>query len=379
MQLWVRRVVALASLAILVTSVTGRVAAQGVTSASITGMVHQDGGQPLEGATVVVTNTATGQRFQVMSRSGGRYAIENLPPGGPYSVEVRAIGFQAGRRVGIRLELGQRFTSDFSLGQAAVEVADINVTSVQDPLINRGRTGSASSVSQTAIQNLPTLGRNFTDLIVTSPQVVAAPNGGPSVGGTNNRFNNIQIDGSINNDLFGLGSTGAPGGQNGGRPISMDAVQEFQILVAPYDVRQGGFTGGLVNAVTKSGTNTPGGSAFLFYRNADFASATPHPAPTTFDILQFGASYGGPIIRDRIHYFVSAERQTSKTPYGGTVAGVDFDTATATGGTKKCQRVDSVFTAAGLDAGSCGGFNVNNPNTNLFGKITAQTGTSGQL
>ena len=379
MQLWVRRVVALASFAILATFVAGQASAQGVTSASITGTVTQDGGQPLEGATVVVTNTATGQHFQVLSRAGGRYAIENLPPGGPYTVEVRSIGFQAGRRVGVHLELGQRFNSDFTLSQAVVQVQEITVQGLQDPLINQGRTGSASSVSSTAIATLPSQNRNFTDLIVTSPQVVAAPNGGPSVGGTNNRFNNIQIDGSINNDLFGLGSTGAPGGQNGGRPISMDAVQEFQILVAPYDVRQGGFTGGLVNAVTKSGTNTTEGSAFLFYRNADFASNWPHPVPTKFDILQFGATLGGPIIRDRIHYFISAERQTSTTPYGGLVAGVDFDTNSVTGGKVKCARVDSFFTAQGLNAGSCGGFDVNNPNTNLFGKITAQTGASGTL
>ena len=127
MQLWVRRVVALLSLFVLTALAAGTASAQGVTSASITGVVTQDGGAALVGATVVVTNASTGQRFQVVSRAGGRFAIENLPPGGPYTVEVRAIGFQAGRRSGVRLELGQRYASDFSLKAAVVEVQEQTV------------------------------------------------------------------------------------------------------------------------------------------------------------------------------------------------------------------------------------------------------------
>jgi outer membrane receptor protein involved in Fe transport len=380
MQLWVRRVVALASLFVLAAVAAGTASAQGVTSASITGRVAQEGGNALEGATVVVTNTSTGQRFQVVSRAGGRFALENLPPGGPYTVEVRAIGYQAGRRTGVRLELGQRYASDFSLKAAVVEVQEIVVQGAQDALINRGRTGSASTVSSTAIATLPSANRNFTDLINTSPQVVAAPGGSsPTLGGANNRFNSIQIDGSVNNDLFGLGSSGAPGGQNGGRPISMDAVQEFQVLVAPFDVRQGGFTGGLVNAITKSGTNTYEGSAFLFYQNDALVSNWPHPTPDKFDILQFGATFGGPIVRDRAHFFVSVERQTSTTPFGGSIAGVDFDTNSVTGGTDKCNRMVAAITALGGDAGSCGGFDVDNPNTNLFAKVTSSAGQNGQI
>ena len=379
MQLWVRRVVALLSLFVLTALAAGTASAQGVTSASITGVVTQDGGAALVGATVVITNASTGQRFQVVSRTGGRFAIENLPPGGPYTVEVRAIGFQAGRRTGVRLELGQRYASDFSLKAAVVEVQELTVQGTQDPLINRGRTGSSSTVSELAIASLPSANRNFTDLINTSPQVVAAPNGGPSIGGANNRFNNIQIDGSVNNDLFGLGATGAPGGQNGGRPVSMDAVQEFQVLVAPFDVRQGGFTGGLVNAVTKSGTNDYRGTAFLYYQNDGLVSNWPHPTPDKFDILQFGATFGGPIVRNRAHFFASFERQSSVTPFGGSIVGEDFDTATATGGTQKCSRMVTALTALGYDAGSCGGFDVDNPNTNFFGKVTTSAGQNGSV
>lgn len=319
MQLWVRRVVALLSLFVLTAAVAGTASAQGVTSASITGVVTQDGGAALVGATVVVTNASTGQRFQVLTRAGGRFNIENLPPGGPYIVEVRAIGFQAGRRTGVRLELGQRYASDFALTQAVVEVEALTVTGGEDALINRGRTGSASTISDSAISNLPLLGRNFTDLIVTSPAVVAVPNGGPSIAGANNRFNNIQLDGSANNDLFGLGSTGAPGGQTGGKAVSLDAVSEFQVLVAPFDVRQSGFTGGLVNAVTKSGTNRFEGSVYLFNQTDALVGLSPvdNSKVSEFSINQFGGSIGGPIVRDRAHFFASLELQKRTFPYGG--------------------------------------------------------------
>lgn len=375
MQLWVRRVVALASALVLALGLASTAEAQGVTSASITGRVTQDGGQPLEGATVVVTNTSTGQRFQIVSRAGGRFALENLPPGGPYTVEVRAIGFQAGRRTGVRLELGQRYASDFSLKAAVVEVQEIVVQGVSDPLINRGRTGAATTISENAVSGLPTSSRNFTDLIVTSPAVVATPNGGPSIAGSNNRFNNIQIDGSVNNDLFGLGSSGAPGGSTSGRPIPLGAVKEFQVLVAPFDVRQGGFTGGLVNAVTKSGDNQYRGEAFVYRQNTDLVSEWPHPKPAEFSLWQFGGTVSGPIVRDRVHFFGSVEKQDRSTPYGGQLV-ADFD---PTNGTAYCGRFVAAIAALGQSAGDCGGFTFTNPNLNVFGKVTAQAGRTGQV
>ena len=376
MQLWVRRVVALLSLFVLAALAAGTAAAQGVTSASITGRVTQDGGAPVSGATVVVTNSATGQRFQVVTREGGRFNIENLPPGGPYTVEVRAIGFQAGRRTGVRLELGQRYAGDFALKQAVVEVQELLVQAGQDPLINRGRTGSASTISDSAIANLPLLGRNFTDLIVTSPAVVAVPNGGPSIAGANNRFNNIQLDGSANNDLFGLGSTGAPGGQTGGKAVSLDAVSEFQVLVAPFDVRQSGFTGGLVNAVTKSGTNRFEGSVYLFNQTDALVGLSPvdNSKVSEFSINQFGGSIGGPIVRDRAHFFASLELQKRTFPYGGVLLNLS-DPAVA----DSVQQFQDRIAALGGSAGAAGGFDFTNPNTNSIVKITAQAGPNGQV
>ena len=378
MQLWVRRVVAFASLMAFTTFSAGVLAAQGVASSAISGTVTQDGGRPVEGAQVIVVNTLTGQRFQVATRGTGRYTFENLPPGGPYTIEVRAIGFQSGRRTGVQLALGQRFSGDFTLRAQVVEVQELVVQGQEDPIINRGRTGASSTVSDSAVSNLPSIGRSFTDLITVSPAVAAGPGGRPSIAGSNNRFNNIQVDGAVNNDLFGLGSTGAPGGQTQGRAIPLDAVKEFQVLVAPFDVRQGGFTGGLVNAVTRAGDNQYRGSVFFFNQNDNTVTSTPEPASTAFSIKQFGGSFSGPIVRDRAHFFVSYDQQVSTTPYSGVIIGEDFDTAGGIGATR-CSQFAAILDSLGYDPGSCGGFDFDNPNVNFFGKVTAQAGATGQV
>ncbi|HET7042041.1 MAG TPA: carboxypeptidase regulatory-like domain-containing protein [Gemmatimonadales bacterium] len=374
MQLWVRRVVALASFAFAATAVAGRVAAQGVTSASITGTVTQEGGQPLEGATVVVTNTLTGQHFQVTTRAGGRFGLENLPPGGPYTIEARAIGFQPNSHSGVMLSLGQRFAANFAMSQSVVQVQELTVNAAVDPLINKARTGAATTISDSTVSALPTLSRNFTDFVVASPHVVSAPGQGPSIAGSNNRFNNIQIDGAVNNDLFGLGSSGVPGGQNeNARPIPLDAVKEFQVLVSPFDVRQGGFTGGLINAVTKSGTNEYHGDVWVQSQNEHFVGNDSANNPLSrFNTTRFGGSLGGPIVRDRAQFFVSADIQHSLSPFSGQLL-------TGTNATIAQQFTDTLKALYGIDAGTAGTFDANNPATNLFGKVTAQLGNNSTL
>ena len=252
-----------AALALLLVGAQG-LAAQGVTSAAVTGRVTSETRGVVENAIVLLTNTTTGARQQTTTNSAGRYNIENATPGGPYTVEVRAIGFQPGSKTGIMLSLGQRYVQDFEMKQQAVTLEELTVMAATNPLINSGRTGPAQTVTDTAIQRLPLLGRNFTSLLASSPQVT----NGTSVGGQNNRFNSILIDGGVNNDVFGLSTGGTPGGTAGAKPISLEALQEFQILVAPFDVRQGGFTGGEVNGITKSGTNKFHGSAFGYLQRA---------------------------------------------------------------------------------------------------------------
>src|SRR5690606_16031464 len=153
----------------------------GVTAAAVQGQVTGPGGAPVEGAMVLLTNTSTGNRYQAVTRSNGRYNAENVAVGGPYTIEARAIGIQPQQRAGIQLTLGQRFIADFALEQAVVELEEL-VAGV-DPRIGPARTGPTQTVGADVIANLPTLGRNFTDIVVASPQVVGAPNGGVSIGG----------------------------------------------------------------------------------------------------------------------------------------------------------------------------------------------------
>jgi hypothetical protein len=345
--------------------VGGRLVAQGVTSAAVQGVVTQEGGVPVEGALVEVQNPATGQRLQAVTRANGRYFLENVPPGGPYRISARAIGFRGATREEVRLTLGQRFTADFRLERQVVEVEGVEVAAEVNPLINTGRTGAAQSISETAIENLPLLGRNFTDLIVAAPQVAAVGGGGPSIGGQNNRLNNIQIDGAVNNDLFGLGSTGTSGGQAGAKAISLEAVKEFQVLVAPYDVRQGSFTGGLVNAVTRSGDNTFHGSVFGYLQNESFVGDLAGVEATAFHTTQYGGTLAGPILRDRLHYFAAVDIQDEAAPF----VGPDVVEAVGGGGTADCQSLIAAVEGEGYDAGTCGEFTIENPNPTVFAKL----------
>lgn len=240
-------------------ALSGSLLAQGVTTGAVRGKVTDEAGNPVVGVVLTLVNSQTGLRYTVSSREDGLLDIENVTPGGPFTLSARAIGYRPVAQTGIRVNVGQVVEVNLKMAQAAVELSALTVTAeAENPLLSTGRTGSAAYVSDSFIANLPTLSRNFTDFINTSPLV-----NGTSVAGQNNRYNNIQIDGGVNNDLFGLGGTGTPGGQVNERPISLEAVKEYQILIAPFDVRQGGFTGGLINAITKSGTNQFHGSLFF--------------------------------------------------------------------------------------------------------------------
>ena len=352
-------------------------AAQGVTSAAVAGRISSETRGTVENAIVLLTNTRTGAKQQTTTNSAGRYNLENVPPGGPYSIDVRGIGFQPATKTGIMLTLGQRYVQDFELKQQAVTLEELTVVAATNPLINESRTGPAQIVTDTAIQRLPLLGRNFTSLLASSPQVT----NGTSVGGANNRFNSILIDGGVNNDVFGLSTGGTPGGTAGAKPISLEALQEFQILVAPFDVRQGGFTGGLVNGVTKSGSNKFHGSAFGYIQRPELVGAdTTRPIGvkfSNFDIKQYGGTVGGPIIKDKLQFFASADLQTSTTPF----VGLSSDDPTTGISTATANRVaDILRTKYNIDPGSTAApSELGKPDKNLFGKLNWNIGSTSAL
>src|SRR5438309_498303 len=372
-----------------------RAAAQGVTSAAVSGRLTDENKAAVEQAVINLTNTSNGQRYSTRSGSDGRFFFENAQVGGPYTLEVRALGFAPEQATGINLSLGQRFVRDFSLKRTAVEVAGITVSANENPLLSPSRTGASGTVTGDVISRLPTLGRNFSDFVSTIPQVVSAGVPGTSLGGQNNRFNNIQIDGGVNNDLFGLAAGGTPGGQANAHPISVEAIKEYQVLIAPFDVRQGGFTGGLVNAVTKSGTNTFHGSLFANAFNpslvrdtvpGDSVSGVPRrvvglPKQTDLTQNQYGGSLSGPILRNRLQFFGSVDIQHRVAPFTGAIIGtnpaggadsvgigITYETASRVQQTLQPQYV--------FNPGGPGAPDLRNPDKNIFVKLNGEVNAS---
>ncbi len=292
---------------------------QGITSASINGSVTDGSGTALPGVVVNAVHEPTGTLFSAVSRADGKYNIRSMRVGGPYSVTATMAGFAALKRSEIFLQLGEDETIDLKMSVDAIEESLVVVAS-SNPLINDSKTGASANISVEDIETLPALARGIEDLARTSSYFNDFDsNGGVStlsVAGRNNRYNNILIDGAVNNDLFGLSANGNPGGSAEAQPISIEAIQEVQLLVAPYDVRQGGFTGGGINAVTKSGSNDYNGSVFYFFRDDAFVGEIDDREFGAFEETQTGASVGGPIIKDKLFFFVSGELRNKDQPTG---------------------------------------------------------------
>lgn len=365
-----------------------RLAAQGVTTAAVTGRITDDAGTPVPQVELTLTLATTGERRITRSREDGVYAFENVTVGSPYTLAARAIGFEPKVSDQFALALGQRFRLDLSMKRSAVELAAVVVSTNADPLRSTARTGAQTLVSDSAVRRLPTLNRAFTDFISTSPQVVRTPGGGNSINGQNDRFNNVQIDGGSNNDLFNLGSTnGVPGGSVNARPLSLESVREFQIQIAPFDVRQGQFTGGLVNAVTKSGSNDLHGSAFGYIQNQNFVgkdTAGFRVPVADYQQQQYGFSLGGPIVKDKLHFFVSGDFRHDVRPFATAIQCSGSCTPADTAGVGITgARFDSVRnilrTQYGFDPGSFAAPTIPNPETNLFGKLSYELGVNSHV
>jgi hypothetical protein len=356
---------------LLASFVASHAAAQGVTGAAIDGVTYHpfhDAIVPMA-AQIIIVNRATGARLDLRSDASGRFSAEHLSPGGPYRVEARAEGRQSVRD-GIILTLGQRLSLQLVLESDTTHLAQVVVTA-QNPVLSPSHIGASHTVSDSAIQRLPLLSRDFTELLQTAPEVT-----GTSVSGANNRMNDIQIDGASDNDYFGLSrGTGTPGGQEGARSIPLEAVQEFQIQTAPFDVRQGSFIGGQINAITKSGTNAFHGSLFGFYQGQGLAGSDSagHASPD-FNVEQYGGSVGGPVIENKLHFFAAGEFRHRVTPFSGPTIG----SATNVGITAdSAQRFASILSGYGIAPGSFGAFNTRSDAQNVFAKLSAVTGHSG--
>ena len=368
----IRLFAAVAAIAVLVGGSANAVA-QGVTTGAISGTVTGPGGAPIEGAQIQISNRATGFTARGITRAGGTYFVQGLEVGGPYSVAVRRIGFEPQTRDNVTVGLSSTSRADFDLTQQATTLSEVVVRGQASSDISPSATGTKTTVSDTVIQRLATATRNLTDFIKMAPQV-SQSGPGYSGGGMSNRMNNVQIDGASERDVFGLGSTGQPGGQISAKAISIEAVKEYQVLLAPFDVRQGNFGGLLLNAVTKSGTNDFHGSAFTYFRNQDYGRDVPTLRATPFNRRQSGFSVGGPIIKNRLQFFTANEWQTENSPVTGpylgqpTSATVAFPVSAA-----DAARFESILTNTyGYNVGTSGAFNTTTPMKNLFGRLDFQ-------
>ena len=291
--------------------------AQGVTTAAMNGKVTDKAGQGLPGANVVATHTPSGTIYGTSTREDGSYSLPNLRVGGPYSLSVSYVGHKKQELSDISLQLSQNAKFDFQLVEEAVQAAEVVVRAERNNIMSSSRTGAATNVVRAQIDRLPTISRSFQDYLKLSPYFNGANS---SAAGRNNKYNNIQIDGASFNDAFGLGGTGTPGGQASipVTPISLDAIEEFQIVVSPFDVRQSGFTGAGINAITRSGTNSLRGSAFYNTRNQDFAGVSPDALEAklaSFSEKSYGFRLGGPIIENQLFFFANAEIVRRDAPF----------------------------------------------------------------
>lgn len=290
-----------------------------VTTSSLAGTVYNEKKEPLPGASVTATHVPTGTVYKAVALSGGRFSIANVAPGGPYTIEVSFTGLGTQKIDNVFLALGETGKLDFEMTPNAVDLSAVIVSSTRrQRQVAKG--GIETTIGRDRIENLPTVGRQLTDFVRLTPQAKVTFGGGISIAGQNNRYNQLMIDGAVNNDVFGLSETGANGGQTGSPPISIDAIDAFQVGVSPYDVSLGNFTGGSINATTKSGTNKFTGSAYYIFRNQEMAGKTPTGPKelstklADFTATTFGATVGGPIIKNKAFFFLSYERQDDERP-----------------------------------------------------------------
>lgn len=317
------------------------VRAQGVTSAAIEGVVTDASGQPVVGATVNGVHTPSGSTYSTVTRSGGNYTLSNVKVGGPYTVTVSASGSASKRVSGINTDLSQATRVNVALSagappssvatEGAAPVAGdpsrviVEASVVDDEIFSPSRTGAATNVGRAQIESLPTISRSLQDFTRLTPQA----NGG-SVAGANNRFNNISIDGATINDAFGLEASGLLTARS--EPISLDVIDQVRVSLSPYDVRQSNFTGGSIDAVTKSGTNKFHGSIYGYYRDADMVGRSTYTIRTPanergklhsrldgFEDYTYGLTIGGPIIKDKLFFFAGYESKRRTEPQLGSL------------------------------------------------------------
>ncbi len=343
-----------------------------VTTSSLTGLIKDAAGEPSIGATVRATHTPSGTTYGVATNAEGRYTIQNMRIGGPYTVEISYVGYRTTTRTGLELALGQPYVLNVALTAESAQLQEVVVTA-NNPrsILNSDKTGAITTIDRNALQRLPSISRSLNDFTRLTPQ--AGPAG--AIGGGSNRSNYFSVDGSDFNNNFGIGGN-LPAG---GAPISLDAIEEISVNVTPFDVRQSGFTGAAINAVTRAGTNDFAGSVYGYFRNQKFQGNHVGDQRGALQneqrFYQYGARLGGPIIKNKLFFFANYETEENRTPGQQRVAATD---AAPFGSSISVARPTATELDAyaaflrdkyGYDPGAYQGYSFLAPRTKILGRL----------
>ena len=289
-----------------------------ITTSGVKGLIKADG-EDVIGATITVTHVPTGAVYRSVTNSVGRFTIQGMRAGGPYTVEISYIGYKTKEIKNVTLKLGEMSDLSTQLEEDAHALGEVVVKGKLG--LDASKTGAAASYSAKDIANMPSISHSIGDITRMNPMVSVSQSGAMSFAGVNNRYNSFQVDGAVNNDVFGLTSNGQNGGQAGAQPISTETIDQVQVSVAPFDVRQSGFTGGAINAITKSGTNTFHGSVYGNWLNKDLIGSKytlmngkdsqKYDDETDY---RYGVTLGGPIIKNKLFFFANYEKSNKEYP-----------------------------------------------------------------
>ena len=345
-----------------------------VTTSSLSGVVVDQNGEPVIGAAVMALHEPSGTVYGAVTNADGRYTIQGMRTGGPYKVDFSCLGYQDASYKGITLQLAETFTLNAKIGESSEFLeATVVVADAASKFNSQERTGAVTNINNAQITAIPTVNRSITDVTRLSPY----GGNGMSFAGSDGRLANFTVDGANFNNNFGL-SSNLPGG---GNPISIDAIEEMQVVISPYDVRQTNFIGGGVNAITKSGTNTFKGTAYVYHKNENLQGDTVYGEQIAGArekeknrSTTYGLTFGGPIIKNKLFFFVNAEY--SQVPsivnrWKGSTDGVAnadaFISRTTLADLEKVSK--HVKDKYGYDTGSWTNFPANENNLKILARI----------